>query len=213
MPADPLIDRLVADLRPVRPRNWRIEALALAGFGLLQLTAFFIVYGVRPDFMLAMHTPAFWWKVVGMAAIALFALAALLRALDPAGGPRRGLVRIGAVAAVALAAGWLIDAANAGSAALLDRLALRQGLHCLWMIVLLSLPAALGVTWLMRRGAPTDPGGTALAGSLATAAWGAFVFAFSCPYDDPLFVVVWYTTAVTVIAVPMRLLLPRLTRW
>ncbi len=210
---DPLIDQLVADLRPVRRRNWRTEAMILAGVGVLQLVAFFLVYGVRPDFMLAMHAPAFWWKVIGMAAMTLFALATLLRALDPARGARRGLGRIAAVAAIVLAAGWLIDSATGGGPALNDRLAWHEGLHCLSMIILLSLPAVIGVTWLMRRGAPTDPGGTALAAGVTAAAWGAFVFAFSCPYDDPLFVVCWYTAAVAIIAVPMRLMLPRLTRW
>ena len=211
--SDPLIDRLVVDLRPVRPRSLRREALVLAGLGVLQLAVFIAVYGLRPDFMLAMRGMGFWWKLLSMAVIAGLALAALLRSLNPANGVQRGLARVAVAAVVALAAGWLVDAGAAGRDALLARLDWREGLHCVWMVVVLALPAAAGLTLLMRRGAPADRQGSALAAGLAAAAWAAFVFTFSCPNDDPLYVAVWYSVAVAVVAVPLRLLLPRLTRW
>jgi hypothetical protein len=65
----------------------------------------------------------------------------------------------------------------------------------------------------MRRGAPTDTAGTSLAVGIAAAAWGAFVFVFACPFDDPLYIAVWYTVGCGLVTILARLLLPRLVRW
>ena len=43
---------------------------------------------------------------------------------------------------------------------------------------------------LMRRAAPTRPRLSALASGIAAGACGAVVFAFCCPFNDPLYVVV-----------------------
>ena len=48
---------------------------------------------------------------------------------------------------------------------------------------------------------------------VAAAGWGAFVFAWSCPHADPLYVIVWYGLAVTLGAALGRWLLPRALRW
>ena len=50
----------------------------------------------------------------------------------------------------------------------------------------LSIPPAVALGVLVRGGAPTDRAGTALAAGHSSAAWGAFVFVFGCPSDDPL---------------------------
>jgi hypothetical protein len=96
---------------------------------------------------------------------------------------------------------------------LVDRLNWRDGLQCVAKMVLLSLPAVIGLGFLMRRGAPTDLGGTALAAGIASAAWGAFVFVFACPYDDLLYTAVWYSLGCGLVTLFARLILPRLSRW
>jgi hypothetical protein len=65
----------------------------------------------------------------------------------------------------------------------------------------------------MRRGAPTDTSGTALAVGVAAAAWGAFVFVFACPHDDPFYIALWYALGCGLVTILARFLLPRLTRW
>jgi hypothetical protein len=65
----------------------------------------------------------------------------------------------------------------------------------------------------MRHGAPTDTKGTALLIGLAAAAWGAFVFVFACPFDDPLYIVVWYSVGCGIVTVLSRIILPRFSRW
>jgi hypothetical protein len=215
--ADPLIDGLVADLGPVRPRRWQLEAAALAGLALVEILLFIAVIGVRPDMPDAMGAMPFWWKSGSLAALALLSAAAVLVSLDPATTTARRLSPLWRALAIAvpvlLAMGWLLDAGAAGRAALLARLDWREGVDCLKNVGLLSLPPVAALALLMRRGAPTQPGRTALAAGLAAAGFGAFVFAFHCPHDDPLYVAVWYGGAVAMISGLARLVLPRLTRW
>jgi len=216
-PGDPLIDSLVADLGVVRPRRWQREAVLLAGLGLAEIILFIAMRGVRPDMHEAMGAMPFWWKSGSLAIIGGIAAAAALISRDPATTTPRRLSRLWSALAIAipvlLAMGWLIDAGAAGRDALIARLAWRDGLECLLNVFAMSLPPVVALGLLMRRGAPTQPGRTALAAGLAAAGMGAFVFAFHCNHDDPFYVTVWYGGAVAAVAGLARLILPRLTRW
>ena len=77
----------------------------------------------------------------------------------------------------------------------------------------LSVPQVIAIGIIIRRGAPTDRSGTALAAGLASAAWGTFVFIFACPSDDPLYIAVWYTIGCGIVTVFAQLTLLRLSRW
>jgi hypothetical protein len=52
-----------------------------------------------------------------------------------------------------------------------------------------------------------------LLSGLAAAAWGAFVFVFACPSNDPLYIAVWYSLGCGIVTAISRLVLPRLSRW
>jgi hypothetical protein len=222
MPTEPaapdlLIDALVADLGAVTPRRWTQEVGMLAGLIAVEALLFLSLSAPRDDMPRALASMAFWWKAGSFGLIALIAAAAMLVSLDPATSISRqlsGLWRaLGLVAPAALALGWLIDAGAPGRASLLARLEWREGLDCLANVGLLSLPLVLALAVLMRRGAPTRPDRTAAAAGLAAAGFGAFVFAFHCPHDDPLYVAVWYGGAVLVVTGLARAILPRLVRW
>ena len=120
---------------------------------------------------------------------------------------------LSATIALSLVTGWVIDASRDGLPALVARLNWHDGLQCVYKMVLLSMPAVIGLGLLMRRGAPTDASGTSLAVGIAAAAWGAFVFVFACPHDDPLYIAVWYAVGCGLVTLLARLVLPRLTRW
>ena len=77
----------------------------------------------------------------------------------------------------------------------------------------LSIPPAVALGVLVRGSAPTDRAGTALAAGLSSAAWGALVFVFACPSDDPLYIVVWYTVGCSIVTIVGRAVLLRLPRW
>ncbi len=218
MPIDLLIDRLSVGLKPVRRRTVGVDAAVVGAICLAEL-ALFLGLGfpglgaMRPDMPVAMRHPSFWWKLAALALIAVASGLVALLSFDPARSPHRGLRGVVAIAAACLAVGWGLDAGRDGWTALLARLDWHQGVRCMLKMVLLSIPAALGLGVLMRRGAPTSVRGTAWAVGIAAAAWGGFVFVFACPSDDPLYVAVWYGAACLPVAGSARLLLPRLARW
>lgn len=214
MPSDPFVDRLVADLKPVRRRSAVGDAALLALAGAAELALFLSMGFMRPDMPAAMEQPSFWWKLCSLGIIAGVGAGVAVLSFNPVASPRRGLRWLMALAALCLATGWLVDAAGAGGLpALLERLRWRDGLGCVAKMTALSVPAVVGFCLLMRHGAATDAGGTALASGIAAAAWGAFVFVFACPFDDPLYIAVWYAMGCGLVTGFARLVLPRLARW
>lgn len=213
MRTDALVERLSRDLRPVRRRSVVREAALLLLLGALELAAFVGLGLMRPDMPHAMHAPSFWWKLSSMGLLAMIAAGVAIMSADPARSPRAGLRWLAACIALALAAGWLVDASAGGLEGLVRRLDWRLGLECVWEMAALSVPPAIVLGRLLRRGAPTDRAGTALAAGLASACWGAFVFVFACPSDDPLYVAVWYTIGCSVVTLAGRAVLLRLSRW
>ncbi len=181
--------------------------------GIVELGLFLAFGLMRPDMPMALHLPSFWWKLVSLGLIALVSGAVAILSLNPIRSPRVGLRWVLVLMVLSLTVGWMIDASHGDYGTLLVRLHWRDGLRCLCTIVALSVPPVAGLGLLMRRGAPTDRGGTAMAAGFAAAAWGAFVFVFACPFDDPFYVFVWYSLACTTVTVFAGIALPRLTRW
>ena len=211
MRTDSLVDRLAQSLRPVLPRRIRREASLLLLFGAVEIAAF-LGMGFM-DMPVAMEAPSFWWKLTSMGLIAFLGAGVALLSTDPVRSPRQGLRWILVCVAVIFASGWIIDAAGDGVAEPVRRLDWTQGLQCVWKMVVLSIPAVIALGGLIRRGAPTDRSGTALAAGLSSAAWGAFVFVFACPSDDPLYIAVWCTVGCSIVTLLGRVILMRLSRW
>ena len=213
MRTDALVERLGRDLRPVRPRNPRREAALLLCLALAEVGAFLGFGFMRPDMPVAMEAPSFWWKLFSTGLLALFGAGVALLSIDPARSPRRGLRWILACIAAIFASGWIIDATRAGFMNMLTRLDWSHGLQCVWKMVALAIPPAVALGLLVRRGAPTDRTGTALAAGLSSAAWGAFVFVFACPSDDPLYIAVWYSVGCGIVTALGGMILTWLSRW
>jgi hypothetical protein len=213
MRTESLVDRLSQDIRPVRRRSVAREALLLLFLAGVEIAAFLGMGFMRPDIPVAMEAPSFWWKLTSMGLIAVVGAGVAILSADPVRSPRRGLRWILVCIVAILASGWLIDAAGNGLADLVHRLEWSQGLQCVWKMVMLSIPPAVALGVLIRRGAPTDRAGTALAAGLSSAAWGAFVFVFACPSDDPLYIAVWYTVGCSIVTILGQTILIRLSRW
>ena len=213
MQTERLISHLTAGLKPVRRRSLGGDAALLGLAGAAELALVLGLGAMRPDMPVAMGQPSFWWKLGSLGLIAGIGGAVALLSLDPARSPRWGLRWVAGLIVLCLAAGWIVDTSGAALPGLAARLRWRDGLACVAQMAALSVPALIGLGLLMRRGAATDAGGTALASGISAGAWGAFVFVFACPFDDPLYLAVWYALGCGVVAGAARLLLPLLARW
>jgi hypothetical protein len=213
MRVESLIDRLTSELKPVHRRTAGSDALALVALCAVELGLFFGMGMMRSDMPIAMHLPSFWWKFASFGLIGLVSGAVTIMSLDPERSPRRGLRLIAALIAVCFVGGWLVNASHDGLSTVVGRLHWIDGLECCYNIMVLSVPAVIGLGLLMRRAAPTDQAGTALAAGLTAAALGAFVFVFACRFDDPLHVAVWFSLGCGAVTLFARFVLPRFTRW
>ena len=213
MLSDRFFEHLVNDLKPVRRRSFRRDTLILLAVCGAELSLFFALGAMRPDMQAAIELPAFWWKLCTLAMIALVGACVSISSFDPVKSPRTGLRWLFGIFAFSLTIGWVIDALHSGWTSLAIRLDWQDGLMCVAKMGLLSLPVLIGLGILMRQGAPTDASGTAWASGIAAAAWGAFIFVFTCPYDDPLYIAVWYSAGCGLVTVLARFLLTTFTRW
>lgn len=207
------LDSLAADLKPVRRRSIRMDALAVAAVCSVELAVFLMVGMGRPDLGAAFSLPIFWWKLASLGSLAAVGLLTALRSFDPEVSPKRGLYAMLAIVVLALCLGGGFAALLPTGGDFSTRLNWREGLHCLVFVVGLSVPPVTLLARQMDRGAPTHRGGAALAVGVGSAAWAGFVFVFACPHDDALYVGFWYSLSCGLTALAVRFLLTRLVRW
>ena len=213
MPSELTIDRLVAGLAPVRPaRPWR-GVLALLVVAAVELA---LVIGMTPprnDMEMAMAGPMLWWKIASSLLLAVAGTLALAATLVP-DAPRKAGVRwmLGA-AGIALVTGIAVTDHQALPAAMADTMSWREGLACIAVVEAYALPMLLAMLLVARRAAPAWPRATAIAAGVASAGWGAVAFAWRCPHDSAMYVLVWYGLAVVIGAGLALLVLPRFLRW
>jgi hypothetical protein len=214
MENDEVVERLVSSLRPVRRRSILGDLVIFGCVCAVELVLFFGLGAMRADMPAAMEQPSFWWKLTSLGVLAAVGAAVSILSFDPVVSPRRGLHLLAVIVVLCLASGWAIDALQGGGLQeFARRIDWRDGLQCAGKMALLSVPAVIGLGLLMRRGAPTDTVGTSVSVGITAAAWGAFVFVFACPYDDPLYIAVWYAVGCGMITLFSRFALPRLTHW
>lgn len=213
MSNDALIDKLVGDLRPVPRPRFGPQIVVLLALAAVELAGFLALGTMRPDIGAAIGRAAFWWKMAGLGVLALIGVNVALRSFSPVSSPRKGLRRWGLALAGIIFVGVIIDVAGQGLDGLAARLMWRMGVECLTVMTVLSVPPVVAFGLMMRRGAPTDLQASAAAVGVASAAWGAFIFAFHCPSDDPFYIVFWYALSCATITLLARAILPLTSRW
>jgi hypothetical protein len=209
MSSDSLILDLSADLVPVRRRRMLREAGLVAALGLVELAIFLGLGMMRPDMVHMGHSPFLMWRVGSLAVLAGIACTVAIRSFSPTARPRRGLMLACALALVAMVAGMFVTPSGMSAHTLLERLDPVHGMMCAGSIFVLSLPVVALLGMLMRSAAPTQPRLSAIASGVAAGTVGALVFAFCCPFNDPLYVVVWYSIGCAAVAGAARWRLPR----
>jgi hypothetical protein len=209
MSNDALIMDLSAQLTPVRRRRMLREASLVAALGATELALFVGLGMMRPDMRHMGHSPYLLWRVGSLAVLAGIACTVAIRSYTPTTHPRKGLMLACALAVIAILGGMVVEPAGVSGHTLLERLNPVRGIVCAGSIFVLSLPVVVMLGVLMRSAAPTHPELSAIASGAAAGTVGALVFAFCCPFNDPLYVVVWYSVGCAAVAGVARWRLPR----
>lgn len=209
MSNDALILDLSANLAPVRRRSVPREAGLLLALGAIELGLFLGMGLMRPDMGAMIGSAYMLWKLGSLGLLAAVSSALAIRSFAPTAAPRRGMAMMLALSGLALLAGGFVGSGAEEGRSIVERLSPVHGMLCATAIVVLSLPMMAMLAVLMRRGAPAYPEGSALAVGVAAGTCGALVFAFCCPINDPLYIVVWYSAGCAAVTAIARWLLPR----
>jgi hypothetical protein len=210
---DLMVDRLVADLRPVEsPPVARRLALGL-GAGLVISLAFVgIVMGYRPDMASATLTTIFWVKlayVSGIGAVALWAVERLARPGVPTGNLLLWLL-LPTVMMGGLAVWQLLH----GPASLREHLIMGfSAAAAPWRILAAALPPLVGLAWAVRGLAPTRLVFAGTMVGLAAGGFGAASYAMHCQESAAPFLLIWYGLGVVACGFVGAVLGPRVLRW
>lgn len=196
MNTDQLIERLVAEARPIRrlvdPSRraalWVAIALVCVTFGVLH-------FGLRRDVGIAFQSLAFWLRIALLVSTMWLAVTMAFRLAVPGRDTRvwrRWWPMIALGALVALTAGDVVTSGLAGDA-LGSPL---RGWTCLRKVAFVgAVPAALAL-FLIHRTTPIEPQWAALLGILAAGAAGALTAEIACPIKSPLHILLWHAMPV-----------------
>ena len=185
------IDDLVADLQPVRPVRTGMLAIGLMLALAVGLAIIYLSQGTRPDLATVMFTPVFALKLAMVLAVAVASAGALAVLARPEGRlQRRARAMLGGAATLFVLPGLASLFVDPDAAIM--QFGIAKGVHCSVSVIAASIPAMLVVTWWLRRGAPTQPAIAGLLGGVTAGAIGGLAFLISCPFDHPMFVLLWY---------------------
>jgi hypothetical protein len=209
---DDLLDRLAAGATPVRRVDQR-QFLALVGIAcLLSALTILLFIGPRADLGAVLMAPVFLWKLGAMMLVAAVALPMLVAVGRPGAPPARiGRVVLATLATLGLPLVYAVTTQPVAES--MRGLEATRGLACLGWTIIACVPVWLASLVWLRTAAPTNHARASWAAGLVSAAVGASFFVLHCPYDDVVYVAVWYGAAIAGIAVVTRLVMPRLIHW
>jgi hypothetical protein len=212
MKTDDLINVITQDAPTALPSITRRIGAALLIGGLLALALFTQVLGVRPDIARALQTWRFDAKLITTLLCVGVALWVTMRVVRPGTDPARTvgamllplLTLAGAIAcelAATPADTWSVRAIGTNS-----RL-------CLVSITVLAVAPLAALLVALRAGAPRSPAMAGAAAGLLAGGLAATLYAVHCPDDSPLFVALWYTLAMAVVAAAGAAIGHHVLRW
>jgi len=199
MKTDDLIRALTSDLAVPRTSIEQRFATALMPGVLAALVLFAVTIGPRPDFLAMTGDARFVFKFVITLLLALCSAMLVWRLARPAAPARLQMVALAAVPVV-LAAAVIAELIALPRPLWTTRLIGSNSLLCLVSIPAFALPMLSAAIYALRHGAPTRPGFTGIVAGLFAGAVGAAIYAAHCVDDSPLFVALWYSLAIAIVA-------------
>lgn len=205
------ISALVDELEPVRPLHMRRAILAVAAILASAAALIILSKGMRADVMAGNPDPMFLmraglllllgggcgWAVLGMASPSV-------------GKPAQAWKMAIAAAALVPLAALVVAMTGQVNVAMAN---MRYGMDCMLFSGIGGLATAIPMVLWLRQGAPTSPERAGWLTGVASGGLGAFAYGLHCPFNDLVYIGVWYTLAVGICALLGRLIVPRLIRW
>ncbi|QPB19860.1 DUF1109 domain-containing protein [Rhizobium sp. 007] len=211
MKTDDLISLLAQDA-PIRARLGPLLLGALLIGVAVSATLLLSAVGIRHDMASAIETARVLFKMVLTLTLAVAACGLVLRIGRP--GVPLGLSSLALfVPLILLAAGTAAELSAIPQDAWEMAMLGRNARFCLFFIPVLSLAPLAGFLWALKNGAAERPSLAGAAAGLAAGGIAAALYALHCTDDSPLFLAVWYTTAIAAVTAIGALIGSRYLKW
>ena len=205
------IQQLVDDLQPVRTlRPMRSIAASLAIVG-VALALIMLYFGPRPDLLAGKPDAMFLLRSGTLLLLGLANAYAAIGFASPSVGRQSSSWQIAVAAALLFPMSALIVALSVSPSEAIA--ATQTGMKCLQVSLVGGLATAIPMVLHLRRGAPISPERAGWLTGISSGGLGAFAYNFHCPFNDLIYIGVWYTLAVGICAIAGRLIVPHLIRW
>ena len=205
------IQQLVDDLQPVRAlRPMRSIAASLAIVG-VALALIMLYFGPRPDLLAGKPDAMFLLRSGTLLLLGVTNAYAAIGFASPSVGRQSSSWQIAVAAALLFPMSALIVALSVSPSEAIA--ATQTGMKCLQVSLLGGLATAIPMVLHLRRGAPISPERAGWLTGISSGGLGAFAYNFHCPFNDLIYIGVWYTLAVGICAIAGRLIVPHLIRW
>jgi hypothetical protein len=206
-----LIDVLAQDA-PVRWRLSGLLAMAFAVGAVIAAAIFAFGVGMRPDMSVAGHTMRVQFKFLFALTLLSGAAGAVAKVGRP-GATAGPWVMVLGTAPVLLALAVVAELLATPVQSWIPHLIGRNSVYCLTILPALSLAPLACLLVALRESAPAQPGLAGAMAGLAASGIATVLYASHCPDDSPLFVAVWYSSAITVVVALGFFAGARLLKW
>ena len=205
------LDAMVAELEPVKPLRMPQAITAVLAIAIAAAALIVSVKGARTDVVALDPNPMFLLRAGLLLLLGGGCGWAALSMASPSVG-KQGQSWKMAIAAAALLPLAALTLAMTGRTEIAMANA-HFGLQCMFFSGLSGLATAIPMVFWLRRGAPTSPERAGWLTGVAAGGLGAFAYGLHCPFNDVVYIGLWYSLAVGLCAVIGRLVVPRLIRW
>jgi hypothetical protein len=205
------LSALIDDLEPVKPVRKAVPLALSAAITLAAIGIIIWFQGMRAD-VLAGHPDEMFLIRSGVLLLLGGATAhAVTSMASPAVGRGQNGWQMALAAAVLFPLSALIVAATGDVGPALS--AMNSGLRCMGYSLIGGLATAVPMVLMLRKGAPTSPERAGWLTGIAAGGLGAFAYNLHCPFNNVVYIGLWYSLAVGICAVAGRLIVPKLIRW
>jgi hypothetical protein len=208
---DDLIALLSADATP-RRSNAAALVMALACASAIAVGSLVAVLGVRADFVAALGTGRFAWKFVLTLTLLATAFVAVRRLARPE-APPRWILPVLLAAPLLMLAGVVAELSVVPPDLWAVRAMGSNARVCLALVPALAALPLVAMLAGLRHGAPTRPTLAGAVAGLVAGALAATAYAAYCADDSPLFVALWYSIAIAMVATVGAIASRTLVRW
>ena len=205
------LDAMVAELEPVQPL--RVSRAIAMVFAIAIAAAVLVVSvkGARADVLALDPNPMFLLRAGLLLLLGGGCGWAVLSMASPSVGKQGQSWKMAIAAAALLPLAALIVAMTGRAEVAMANAYF--GLQCMVFSGLSGSATAIPMVLWLRRGAPTSPERASWLTGVAAGGLGAFAYGLHCPFNDVVYIGLWYSLAVGLCAVVGRLAVPRLIRW